>query len=73
MRDYVFIEGGLQLNFRVFDEGRVALTYFGIASGTEECPEGKEVGECEEKFDGHGDVSRGNRSFGKRIYRSSRR
>lgn len=54
MRDYVFIEGGLQLNFRVFDEGRVALTYFGIASGTEECPEGKEVGECEEKFDGTG-------------------
>ena len=54
MRDYVFIEGGLQLTFRVFDGGRVALTYFGADAGEEECPGGKEVGESEEKFDGTG-------------------
>ena len=45
MRDYVFIEGGLQLTFRVFDGGRVALTYFGADTGAEECPGGREVGD----------------------------
>ena len=54
MRDYVFIEGGLQLTFRVFDGGRVALTYFGADTGAEECPGGREVGESGEKFDGTG-------------------
>lgn len=43
MRDYVFIENGLQLTFRVYDEGRVALTYFGLAVAPEECPGGKEL------------------------------
>lgn len=52
MRDYIFIENGLRLVFRVDNEGRIALEEFSVAEGKYKGYEEKEVNAQGYSFEG---------------------
>ena len=52
MKDYVFIENGLRLAFRIDEDGRFALEDFSVAATNEKAYEEKEVKVTDYSFEG---------------------